>query len=116
MGRMLGVLLVFGLLAATAQAAERMKFWNLTANTISELYLAPAGTESWGPNQTKNDHDGTVDHDERLPLKGVEPGRYDVKFTDTAGRHCLVRNVELQGGKPYAFSLDEKELKDCTKK
>ena len=100
-------------LIATASAAERMRFWNLTANTVTELYLAPAGTENWGANQTKNDPDGSVDHDERLTLKGVAPGRYDVKLVDNKGRHCLVRNVEVQGGKPYAFSISEKDLTSC---
>jgi hypothetical protein len=101
--------------AAGALAADRMQFWNLTANTISELYLAPAGTTRWGANQCKNDPDGTVDPDERLKLTGVAAGRYDVKLTDTKGRTCIVRGVTLQVGKPYAFSLSESDLKDCTK-
>lgn len=100
-------------LVAASSAAERMRFWNLTANTVTELYLTPAGTENWGANQTKNDPDGTVEHDERLTLKGVTPGRYDVKLVDKKGRRCLLRNVDVQGGKPYAFAISEKDLAAC---
>jgi hypothetical protein len=35
--------------AVGAGAAERMRFWNLTGGTVTELSLTPAGTENWGP-------------------------------------------------------------------
>jgi hypothetical protein len=89
------------------------RFWNLTQYTISEFYLAPAGATSFGPNQCKNDKDGTVDHDERLRITGITPGRYDVKFTDKTGRRCTVRNVEVQDG--AVFSIEEKQLAGCGK-
>ena len=107
----LGTLIALGSMAV---AAEKMRFWNLTAEEIDELYLAPAGTDQWGPNQCLNDNDKSVDADERLDLKGVAPGKYDVKLVDAKGRHCLVKNVEVKAGGKYAFSIDEKELTDCT--
>ena len=107
------VLLVASLSTAAVGAEQRLRFWNLTAATITKLYLAPAGTDKWGPDQCQNDPDGAVDADERLTLKGIEPGRYDVKLTDKTGRKCLVRNVEVKGGRPYAFSIEESDLKDC---
>ena len=72
--------------AGSAHGAERLRFWNLTSVTLKELYLAPAGTTQWSANQCKNDKDGTVDHDERLTITGVSPGRFDVKLADTKGR------------------------------
>src|SRR5579863_9197263 len=60
-----------------ASAAERMRFWNLTGVKITKLYLAPAGTTNWGPNQCANDPDGSVDPDERLKLTGLAAGHYD---------------------------------------
>lgn len=113
MGRALSAVLALALLGATAVGAERLRFWNLTAVTISKLYLAPAGTDQWGPDQCRNDPDGAVDPDERLTLSGIEPGRYDVKLTDKGGRTCIVRNVEVKGGRPYAFSIGEGDIKDC---
>jgi len=104
------------LLATTSSlvcAAERpMRFWNLTRHTISEFYLAPAGTTSWGANQTKNDRDGTVDADERLRITDTAPGTYDAKLVDVSKRTCIVRNVTLVAGE--IFSIEEKELTACT--
>ena len=101
--------------AAGAQAAERLRFWNLTAGTVTELSLAPAGTTNWGPNQCRNDPDGAVDHDERLTLKDVVPGVYDVRLADKQGRVCVVHNVEVKPDKPYAFLISEGDLKDCSR-
>jgi hypothetical protein len=96
---------------ALAQSPKGIRFWNLTQNTITQLRMAPAGSDTWGPDQCKNDRDGTVDHDERLRITGIAPGRYDVKFTDKAGRRCTVRNIEVQEG--AVFSIEEKQLEDC---
>jgi hypothetical protein len=113
------VLCIVLLLAFTAsdgaRAADRMLFWNLTGTTITKLYLAPAGTTKWGADQCANDRDGSVDPDERLRLSGVAAGRYDVKLTDVAGRTCVVKDVSVEAGKAYAFSLSEPDLKDCSK-
>jgi hypothetical protein len=79
-----------------------------------ELHLAPVGTADRGPDQCRNDPDGAVDADERLTLKDVVPGRYDVKLLDKKGRICVVRNVEVLAGKPYAFSISKKDLTDCS--
>jgi len=110
------IVVLFSLFAVSSAvtAAERLKFWNLTGFMITELHLAPTGTRDWGPNQCKNDPDGAVDVDERLTLKDVVPGYYDVKLVDKQGRSCVVRNVEVEAGKPYAFSLSEKDLTDCS--
>jgi hypothetical protein len=97
-----------------ALAAERpMRFWNLTRHTITEFYLAPAGTTNWGVNQCKNDRDGTVDHDERLRITDTAPGIYDAKFTDVSKRTCIVRNLKLETG--GIFSIEESELTTCTR-
>jgi hypothetical protein len=100
-------------LSVTATGAERLRFWNTTSVTIAKLYLAPAGSTQWGPDQCQNDPDGAVDPDERLTLKGIEPGRYDVKLTDKKGRTCIVQNIEVKGGRPYAFAIGESDLKAC---
>jgi hypothetical protein len=68
------ILVPLVLAAGGAPAADRMQFWNLTGTTITKLYLAPAGTTKWGPDQCANDKDGSVDPDERLRLTGVTAG------------------------------------------
>jgi len=104
--------LLFMLASSLASAQTRpTRFWNLTRHTISEFHLAPAGTTDWGPNQCKNDKDGTVDPDERLRITGVAAGSYDAKLTDVSGRTCLVKNIKVEVGE--IFSIEEKELTDC---
>ena len=69
-------------LPATVLAQSKgkgIRLWNLTSATISSFELSPAGKNEWGPNQTLNDKDKEVDHDERLRITGVEPGRCDAK-------------------------------------
>lgn len=95
---------------ASAQS-KGTRFWNLTLYTVTSFQLAPAGTEAWGPDQCKNDRDGTVDHDERLRIVGVAPGRYDAKLSDKIGRTCIVRNIEVKDG--AIFTIEEKQLTDC---
>lgn len=94
-------------------ANNKLQFWNLTANTVTEFYLAPAGTENWGENQTKSDPDGSVDHDERLVIKDTPAGSYDAKLTDKTGRTCVVKNVEVK--ETGVFSIEENQLTGCTK-
>jgi hypothetical protein len=108
------IILALGLIPSLADAEGRpTRFWNLTRHTISELYLAPAGTTQWGLNQCKNDKDGTVDTDERLQITGVSPGNYDAKLVDVSGRTCIVRNLKLEAGQ--IFSIEENELTACTR-
>ncbi|MBV8912663.1 MAG: hypothetical protein JOZ05_06450 [Acetobacteraceae bacterium] len=108
------LLLAFSILAAQPLlAAEPLRFWNLTNETVTSLRLAPAGTDQFGPEQCANDRDGQVDNDERLPLTGVTPGKYDVRIGFKRGRTCTVRGVELRGEGRYAFSLDASDLAEC---
>jgi hypothetical protein len=97
----------------TAASAKDTRFWNLTASTITSLQLSPAGKNQWGRNQTDNDSDHTVDHDERLKIIDTVSGLYDVKFVDQSGRTCVVPNIQITTG--AIFSIEEKNLKDCSR-
>jgi len=104
------------LLASAGELAAQgkgIRFWNLTTATISSFQLSPAGKDSWGSNQTLNDKDKEVDHDERLRITGVEPGRYDAKVGYRDKRQCVVRDIEVKAD--AVFSVTDKDLKDCSK-
>jgi hypothetical protein len=90
-----------------------IRLWNLTTSTISGFQLSPAGKNDWGPNQCLNDKDKEVDHDERLRITGVEPGRYDAKVGYRDARQCMVRDIEIKAD--AVFSIQDKDLKDCNK-
>lgn len=105
-------ILVLTLIPAGASAKDT-QFWNLTVNTITSLQLSPPGKNEWGRNQTDNDRDRTVDHDERLKITDTAAGTYDVKFVDQSGRTCIVPNVEIR--QAAIFAIEEKQLKGCTR-
>jgi hypothetical protein len=101
--------------ATSALAAGKPpQFWNLISSAVTKLEISKAGAGAFGPNQTVNDPDGAVDHDERLKLTGVEAGTYDIRLALKDGRTCFARNVKIQDGKP--FSIEDKDLVDCAKR
>ena len=104
---------LFLIVAPTAAIAKNSQFWNLTAHTITSVQLSPAGKSDWGPNQTDNDSDHTVDHDERLKITGLASGVYDVQIVDDGGRRCIVENVPIKGGS--IFAIEERNLNRCAK-
>ena len=107
---------VTAVLLSTSQSMAQgkgIRLWNLTTATISNFQLSPAGKGSWGPNQALNDRDKEVDHDERLRITGVEPGRYDARVGYRDSRQCLVRDIEIKAD--AVFSIADKDLKDCNK-
>jgi hypothetical protein len=104
------------LLATSSQSLAQgkgIRLWNLTTATISNFQLSPAGKDSWGLNQTLNDRDKEVDHDERLRITGIEPGRYDAKVGYRDSRQCLVKDIEIKAD--AVFSIADKDLKNCNK-
>jgi hypothetical protein len=110
------IVIVAFTLAGSVQAAAQgkgIRLWNLTAATISSFQLSPAGKDNWGPNQTLNDKDKEVDHDERLRITGIDPGRYDAKVGYRDSRQCLVRDIEIKAD--AVFQVADNDLKDCNK-
>jgi hypothetical protein len=105
--------LPFAMPVPAGAAGKGIRLWNLTSATISGFQLSPAGQNAWGPNQTLNDRDKEVDHDERLRIVGVTPGRYDAKVSYPDSRQCVVRDIEIRAD--AVFSLSDKDLKDCHK-
>jgi hypothetical protein len=104
------------LLASAGELAAQgkgIRLWNLTTSRMTGFQLSPAGKDAWGPNQTLNDRDKEVDHDERLRITGVEPGRYDAKVSYPDSRQCLVKGIEIKAD--AVFSIADKDLKDCNK-
>ena len=117
MSRIAGATLALLLMLTAAQAAEQrrsgMRFWNLTLHTLTSLQFSAPGQNAWGKNQCENDNDKMVDHDERLRITGITPGRYDAKLVDKMGRTCVVKDVEVKDG---VFAIEEKQMTSCEQK
>jgi hypothetical protein len=100
---------------ATAPALARdLLFWNQTSKEFKGVFLAPAGSGKFGPNQADNDPDHTVSADERLKITDVAPGSYDVRLVEISGRVCLVAGVEVRATGRVAFAIGEDQLTHCT--
>ena len=107
----IGAILLAGWTGA-AVAASRFAAFNMTATTdFDGVYLAPAGTQDWGPNQALNDSDKQLQHGERLRLKGITHGRYDVKVTWGTGHSCIKHGVDLT--RDPTFDIRDTDLAKC---
>ena len=113
MPRTLICLFLLVLTSSVMAQGKGIRFWNLTTATVSGFQLSPTGKDNWGPNQALNDKDKEVDHDERLRITGVEPGRYDANVGYRDSRQCFVRDIEIKAD--AVFSISDKDLKDCNK-
>jgi hypothetical protein len=107
------VLLALPAMLSAQTKGKGIRLWNLTSATITGFELSPAGKNEWGPNQTLNDKDKEVDHDERVRITGVEPGHYDAKVTFPDAKQCFVRGIDIKAD--AVFSISDKDLKDCNK-
>jgi len=107
------VIILSGMPLAAVAQSKGIRLWNLTSATMTGFQLSPAGQNNWGPNQTLSDKDKELDHDERLKLTGIEPGRYDAKVSYAGDRQCFVRGLDIKAD--AVVSVADKDLKECTK-
>jgi hypothetical protein len=109
-----GFLLGSASIAVQPASGAAQKFFAYNSTTRSDftgVYLAPAGTQNWGPNQALNDKDKSLDTGERLTLTNLSPGRFSVKLVDRAGRTCVLQNIDLT--RDSSFEIRDGQLSDC---
>jgi hypothetical protein len=94
----ISVALVLGCSAAIAADDKPLLFLNRAGETMVKLQFSPAGAAKWGADQTQYEDDKQIEHNEKITLRDVKPGRYDVRFTDIKGRNCTVRNLDVKPG------------------
>jgi hypothetical protein len=96
---------------ASAQGQKFFAYNSTTRTDFTGVYMAPAGTQNWGPNQALNDKDKSLDAGERLTLTGLTPGAFSIKLVDRSGRTCILQQVDL--AKDKSFEIRDKQLSDC---
>ncbi len=114
MVRRAGILLalLLGTAGPAGAASDRFVAFNMTATTdITGLFLAPAGTGNWGPNQVLNDPDKVLEHGERLKLSGVRHERYDARIVSAKGKTCIKHGIDLT--RDPTFDIRDADLADC---
>jgi hypothetical protein len=103
-----------GLVMSSAIAADRFSGFNNTTSTVFVgVYLAPAGTAKWGPNEALNDKDKVWDTGERLVIKSISRGTFELKVVDRSGRICIKHGVDLT--KETSFEIRDDDLRGCKK-
>ncbi|HTW27118.1 MAG TPA: hypothetical protein VME92_08330 [Acetobacteraceae bacterium] len=111
----LSLVLVLALAGGTGAVAAARKFFaynETTATDFTGVYMAPAGTTRWGPNQALNDPDKSLDMTERLVITGIRPGHYDVRLVDRKGRACVMKGVDLTHER--SFEIRDQDLTGCS--
>ncbi len=100
------------LLISKTLAADRFFGFNETTSTaFTGVYLAPEGTMKWGPNEALNDKDRVWDFGERLAIKNISRGRFDLKVVDRSGRACIKHGLDLT--KDLTFDVRDEDLARC---
>ncbi|MDR3529523.1 MAG: hypothetical protein P4L90_03040 [Rhodopila sp.] len=106
------MLVLCGLPVPGAVAADRFFAYNeTTATDFTGVFLAPEGTGQWGPNEALNDKDKRWDAGERLAIKSVSRGRFDLKVVDQAGHACVKHGLDLT--KDTTFDIRDDDLATC---
>jgi hypothetical protein len=101
-----------GLVGSSALAADRYFGFNETTSTVFKgVYLAPAGTTNWGPNEALNDKDKIWDTGERLKINHASRGVFDLKVVDRTGRACIKHGIDLR--KDLTFDIRDQDLAAC---
>jgi hypothetical protein len=95
----------------SAQGQRFFAYNNTTRTDFTGVYMAPAGTENWGPNQALNDKDKALDAGEGLTLTGLAPGHFSVKLVERSGRTCIMRDADLT--KENNFDIRDQQLSNC---
>jgi hypothetical protein len=102
------------LAASSVFAADRFFGFNETTSMVfTGVYLAPEGTTAWGPNEALNDKDKAWDSGERLAIKGVSRGKFDLKVVDQSGRVCIKHGLDLT--KDTTFDVRDQDFAGCKK-
>jgi hypothetical protein len=106
------VVLAVVLAGSRGSAAEQFVGFNETTSTVfAGVYLAPAGSTWWGPNQALNDKDRSWDYGERLKITGLSRGVFDLKLIDRSGRACVKHSIDLT--KERTFEVRDEDLRGC---
>jgi hypothetical protein len=101
-----------GLPAAGVLAADRFSGFNNTASTVfTGVFLAPEGSVKWGPNQALNDKDKIWDAGERLVIKDIARGKFDLKVLDRSGHACIKHGLDLIND--LSFEIRDEDLAKC---
>jgi hypothetical protein len=95
--------------ASAARRKASIKVINQSKWEIHELYLSPASSHHWGPDQLE---DQVLAKGESLTLTNITCDRYDIKVVDEDGDECVIEDQQLCGEALY-WKITDKALLAC---
>jgi hypothetical protein len=78
---------------------------------LRELYLAPVGSDHWGPNQISR----SIRPDDSFTLTGIRCDKYDVKLVDEDDSECIVRDVAMCA-QDKVWRINDRSLERCQRR
>jgi len=78
---------------STADAAQ-FTLVNASGVTLYELYIAPCGSQHWGPNQFGA---AALSSSRTFTIADIQPGCYDLKVTVPFWNECLIEGATVRG-------------------
>lgn len=103
------IFLAVGLSLFAAHAfAETINIENKSSWEIHEIYFSPSSQEDWG-----DDYLGqkVLKPGMTLTLKGIKPGKWDVRLVDEDEDECIVKNQKISTSEK--FSINDDDLLGC---
>jgi hypothetical protein len=97
----------------TANAAQ-FTLVNASGVTLYELYIAPCGSQHWGPNQFR---EGALSSSRTFTIANIEPGCYDLKVMVPFWNECLIEGAKLRGSIAWTITpmmLGSAVFGDCS--
>jgi hypothetical protein len=97
---MKSMIFIAGLMLSTSAAfAGDVTVVNNSGGDFDHIYLTAAGTDGWSADFLKDAPPKSLDKGKSYTLKGVAPGRYDIKLTDDdePTDECIIQNVAFTG-------------------
>ncbi len=106
--KLIGVVATLLFVSTQSVFALDLKLVNKTDRDLHQLFVGPAGSEEWGPDQLGED---VVENGATFTLTEIPKGKYDVLFVDEHGDKCDVRDVDFSSSEE--FVMTKSIIKGC---
>ena len=87
---------------------------NASGVTLYELYIAPCGSQHWGPDQLQG---VALSSSRRFTIGDIQPGCYDVKVITPFWNECIIAGATLRGATAWTITpmmLGSAVFGDCS--
>jgi len=98
--------------APSGLAAAELVIVNSSGKAIHELYIAPRGDRTWGPDRLRGKQPAMIAGGQTMTVADLAPGAYQLMLVDADGAECEIESVDLMVS--YRLDLTSRALRECT--